>query len=86
MRVRAFVWKEPSIALVTAVEFCFSTPRIDMHRWAHLAHHRDTGRVDRGANRLGDLVRHALLDLEPPANTSTSRGILLRPTTRPLGM
>ena len=32
MRVRAQFWNDPSMALVTAVEFCFSTPRIDMHR------------------------------------------------------
>ena len=33
MRVRVLLRKAPSIALVTANEFCFSTPRIDMHRW-----------------------------------------------------
>ena len=32
MRVRAQVWNDPSMELVTAVEFCFSTPRIDMQR------------------------------------------------------
>jgi hypothetical protein len=31
--VRASLRNAPSIALVTATEFCFSTPRIDMHRW-----------------------------------------------------
>jgi len=31
-RVRALSRKMPIIALVTANEFCFSTPRIDMHR------------------------------------------------------
>src|SRR5262249_34312182 len=34
IRVRASSWKTPSIALVTATEFCFSTPRIDMQRCA----------------------------------------------------
>ena len=32
MRVRALSRNAPSIELVTANEFCFSTPRIDMHR------------------------------------------------------
>ena len=31
-RVRASVRNAPSIALVSANEFCFSTPRINMHR------------------------------------------------------
>ena len=31
-RVRALLRNAPCIALVTANEFCFSTPRIDMHR------------------------------------------------------
>ena len=31
-RVRASLRNAPSIALVTATEFCFSTPRMDMHR------------------------------------------------------
>ena len=30
------------------------------------ADHRDAGRVDGVANGLGDLVRHPLLDLQPP--------------------
>ena len=32
MRVRALSRNAPIIALVTAREFCFWTPRIDMHR------------------------------------------------------
>ena len=32
MRVRALLRNAPSMALVTAKEFCFSTPRIDMQR------------------------------------------------------
>ncbi len=32
MRVRASSRKTPSIALVTVVDACFSTPRIAMHR------------------------------------------------------
>src|SRR4029453_8085264 len=32
-RVLASLRNAPNIALVTAREFCFSTPRIDMHRW-----------------------------------------------------
>src|SRR4030095_10724780 len=31
-RVLEFVWKAPRMALVTTVEFCFSMPRIRMHR------------------------------------------------------
>ena len=33
IRVRAFSRNAPSMELVTQNEFCFSTPRIDMHRW-----------------------------------------------------
>ena len=32
MRVRALSRNAPSMELVTQNEFCFSTPRIDMHR------------------------------------------------------
>ena len=32
IRVRALFLNAPCIALVTANEFCFYTPRIDMHR------------------------------------------------------
>ena len=45
LRVRALDWNAPSIALVTAVEFCFSHAA---HRHAEvgaLAHHRHAGRV-----------------------------------------
>ncbi len=65
MRVRAQVWNDPSMALVTAVEFCFSTPRIDMHRCVP----SQTTATPSGAifclDRLGNLSRHPLLELQP---------------------
>ena len=66
MRVRASFWNPPSIALVIAEEFCFSTPRIAMHRCVASIDDGDAERLDLLADGLGDLVRHALLDLEPP--------------------
>ncbi len=64
MRVRALSRNTPSIALVTANEFCFSTPRIDMHRCVRLADDRHAERVDLLPDRLGNLVGHPLLDLQ----------------------
>ena len=86
MRVRALSRKAPSMALVTANEFCFSTPRIDMQRCVALHHDGDAERIDLVADRLGDLVGQPLLHLQPAANTSTRRGILLRPMTCCCGM
>jgi hypothetical protein len=53
MRV-AWLWKLPSMELVTALEFCFSTPRI-------------TKGIDLLVDGFGDLGRQPLLDLQPPA-------------------
>ena len=82
MRVRALSRKMPSIALVTAKEFCFCTPRIDMHRWVP----SQTTATPRGSifsqDRLGDLLVMRSWICSRRANTSTSRGILLRPMTR----
>jgi hypothetical protein len=33
LRVRGSSWNAPNMQLVTATEFCFSTPRIIMHKW-----------------------------------------------------
>ena len=67
MRVRALLRKAPSIALVTAKEFCFSTPRIDMQRWvASMTTATPSGEIfSRIVSR--DLVRQPLLDLQAPA-------------------
>ena len=65
--MRAFVRKAPSIALVTAKEFCFSTPRIDMHRCvASITTATPSGAI---FSRIvfGDLIGQPLLHLEPAA-------------------
>ena len=65
MRVRTSCWNTPSIALVTATEFCFSTPRMDMHRWDASMTMADAERPDLLADGLGDLIGEPLLHLEP---------------------
>ena len=45
MRVRELLRNAPSIALVTAKEFCFSTPRIAMHRCVASIDDRDAERL-----------------------------------------
>ena len=59
MRVRALSRNPPSIELVTQNEFCFSTPRIDMHRCVRFHDDGHAERVDLFANRLGDLAASA---------------------------
>ena len=54
------------MAEVTALEFCFSTPRpISMQRWGRLHHHADAHWQERVLERLRDLGREPLLNLEP---------------------
>ena len=65
MRVRALSRNTPSMALVTANEFCFSTPRIDMQRCVPSQTTATPQRIDLLADGLGDLVGHPLLDLQP---------------------
>ena len=56
IRVRALSRNAPSIALVTANEFCFSTPRIDMQRCvASMTTATPSGAILL-ANRVGDLA------------------------------
>ena len=67
MRVRALLRNAPSMALVTAKEFCFSHAA---HRHAEVGgfhHHRHAERRDLLADRVGNLVRQALLNLQPAA-------------------
>ena len=52
MRVRASSRNVPSIALVMANEFCFSTPRIAMHRCVPSMTTADAERIDGVLNRL----------------------------------
>ena len=76
MRVLAWSRNAPSIALVTANEFCFSTPRIDMQRCVPSQTTGHAERVDFLENRLGDLVGQALLNLEPPGEDIHQAGDL----------
>ena len=86
MRVRALSRNAPSIALVTANEFCFSTPRIDMQRCvASQTTATPSGSIfSRIVSAIWLVIRSWICSRR--ANTSTSRGILLRPMTRLRGM
>ena len=86
IRVRALSRNAPSMALVTAKEFCFSTPRIDMHRWvASITTATPSGAIfSRIVLAIWFVSRSCTWSRR--LNTSTSRGILLRPMTRLLGM
>ena len=55
----------PRSALVTVREFCFSTPRIIMQKWAASITTPDAGRLEHVHDRVGDLVGEPLLHLEP---------------------
>ena len=86
MRVRASVGTCPSIELVTANEFCFSTPRIDMQRCvASMTTATPSGAIfSRIVSAIWLVSRSCTCSRR--LNTSTSRGILLRPMTLSLGM
>ena len=74
------------MALVTANEFCFCTPRIDMHRCvASMTTATPTGEIFSLIVSAIWLVRRSCT-CSRRANTSTSRGILLNPITLVLGM
>ena len=73
------------MALVTVTEFCFSTPRMDMHRWvASMTTATPSGLIF-------SLIVSAIWDVSRSwtcrrrENTSTSRGSLLSPMTRVFG-
>src|SRR6266542_1566894 len=85
-RVRASVRNEPSIALVTATEFCFSTPRIDMHKCvASVTTPTPSGLIfSRSVLAIWFVSRSCTCRRR--AKMSTRRAILLRPTTLPFGM
>ena len=67
MRVRELLRNAPSIALVTANEFCFSTPRIAMQRCVASITTATPSGCDLLADRLRDLVRQPLLHLQAAA-------------------
>jgi hypothetical protein len=75
----------PSIELVTANEFCFSTPRIDMHRCVP----SQTTATPAGSifcrmvSAIWLVIRSWICRRR--ANMSTIRGILLKPITRRFG-
>ena len=76
--------KAPSIALVMANEFCFSTPRIAMHRCvASMTTRRRAAGSSRGCVSAIWFVSRSCT-CSRRAKMSTSRGILLRPITLPL--
>ena len=76
----------PSIALVTANEFCFSTPRIDMHRCvASMTTATPSGlTMSRMVSAIWFVRRSCTCSRR--LKTSTIRGILLRPITLFVGM
>ena len=74
------------MALVTAHEFCFSTPRIDMQRCvASITTATPIGAIlSRIVSAICLVSRSCTCSRR--LNTSTSRGILLSPITLVLGM
>ena len=84
--MRASVRNPPSIALVIANEFCFSTPRIAMHRCvASMTTATPSGSIFAViVSAIWLVIRSWICSRR--ANTSTSRGILLNPMTFPFGM
>ena len=62
------------------------TPRMTAHRWVASMTTPTPCGSSRVLEELGDLLGEPLLDLEPPAYISTTRGIFDSPITRPRGM
>ena len=76
-------WKEPSTALVLITEFCFSTPRIVMHRcWHSITTPTPSAPVSSRTARAMSLVSRSWI-CSRAARQSTIRAILLTPSTRP---
>jgi hypothetical protein len=62
----SFCRKQPTMALVTVDEFCFSMPRIIMHKVPRLDHHAHALRLNGLLNGVGDLAGEPLLHLQTP--------------------
>ena len=79
-RVFSFERKTPSIELVTARVFCFSTPRIIMHKWcASMTQAAPNGfKCSLIASAICVVSRSCTCRRR--AKQSTRRGILLKPT------
>src|SRR2546430_6367755 len=84
-RVFASCSSAPRKALVTVLEFCFSTPRIIMQRWyASITTPTPRGSsTSMSASATWSVRRSCTWSRR--ANTSITRGILERPTRRPFG-
>src|SRR5205823_10557832 len=84
-RVLASCSSAPRSALVTVLEFCFSTPRIIMQRWyASITTPTPRGSsTSMSASATWSVSRSCTWSRR--ANTSITRGILERPTKRPFG-
>ena len=65
MRVRCWSRNAPSMALVMVYEFCFSTPRIAMHRCVPSQTTATPSGLIFSVIVARDLVGHALLQLQP---------------------
>ena len=83
-RVRASSRKTPSIALVTATEFCFSTPRIIMHRCVASITTATPCGCDLLVHRLGDLGGQPLLHLQAAREHVDQAGDLAQADHLPL--
>src|SRR3984885_4238993 len=82
----SFSRKQPTIAEVTVDEFCFSIPRIIMHKCrASITTPTPCGWIASSIESAICRVNRSCT-CKRRANTSTSRGILLKPITFPLGM
>ena len=86
IRVRELLRKAPSMALVTANDRCFSTPRIAMQRCvASMTTATPSGWIFSSIVCAIWFVSRSCT-CRRRLNTSTSRGILLRPMTFVFGM
>ena len=85
-RVVAFDRKLPSTLDVTITEFCFSTPRIIMHRWRHsiTTPTPSAPTLSRTARAISAVSLSWIC--KRAARQSTIRAILLTPSTRPRPM
>ena len=74
------------MALVIVYEFCFSTPRIAMHRCVPSHDHRHAERLDLFGDGVRDLVGHPFLQLQPARENVDQARDLAEPDHLPLGM
>jgi len=83
---RVSFWrKHPTMALVTVDEFCFSIPRIIMHKVARLDYHAHALRRNRFLNGVGNLPRQPLLHLQAARKYFNQPRNLAQPDDLPLG-